>query len=91
MVDMAVSHCGTFIANLVPDTRSAEAFPGDLSMSSAGGWAACEQFCDLDYGLDCFNLSIPQSEAIPSSITLRDCGDLYCCERYGGMLVSQRN
>ena len=90
MVDMAVSHCGTFIVNLVPDTRGAEAFPGDVSLS-AGGCAACEWFCGLDYGLDCFNLSIPQSEAIPSSITMRDCGDLYCCERYGGMVVSQRN
>jgi hypothetical protein len=89
MFDMAVSHCRPFIANLVPDTRSAEAFPGDVSMS-AGGCAACEWFYGLDYGPDCFNLSIPQSEAIPSSITMRDCGDLYCRERYGGMVVSQR-
>jgi len=43
MVDMAVSHCGTFIVNLVPDTRGAEAFPGDVSLS-AGGCAACEWF-----------------------------------------------
>ena len=58
LVDMVFSHCGVVVAVLVFDPCGAKAFAGGISVP-AGGGAAREQFCDLDFGADWFNFSIP--------------------------------
>jgi len=57
---MAVSYSRAVVADLVPDTRAAEAFPRDISLP-AGGGTACRRLCRLGYRAYCFNFGIPES------------------------------
>jgi len=57
LVDMDISHSRAGIADMVFDTRGAEAFTGDVSMP-AGGFPIGLGFCGLAFGPGCLRGSI---------------------------------